>query len=309
MTPAVSVIICAHNPRPHYLQRTLAGLRAQTLPFTDWELLLVDNASREPLVARFDLTWHPASRHILETTLGLTPARLRGLQESRGELIIYVDDDNVLDPDYLAIAKKLHDEKPWLGAWGGRVEPEFEIPPPSWLRPYLPLLAINEVPLDQWSNYVTPAATPPCGAGICVRRCVAEHYRQETLTNPLRAALDRRGSNLSSAGDTDLAFTACDLGLGAGRFRALRLLHLIPKERLELAYFLRLVEGIAASQIVVRSLREPMSPPAPPSWLAQLRERWRDWRRDPIDRQLCQAERRGHARGYAQLAAAATRPA
>ncbi len=299
----LSVVICAHNPRSTYLERTLAALAAQTLPRTEWELLLVDNASRESLAGRFDLTWHPQAQHIVEPQLGLTRARLRGLAQSRGQLLIFVDDDNVLAPDYLAIAAHMSAEKNWLGAWGGRVEPEFEIPPPPWLAPYLPLLAVNQVPVDQWSNYANPSATPPCGAGMCVRRAVVEAWRDRVLADPLRAALGRAGSSLASSEDIDLAFTACDLGLASGRFTALRLTHLIPKERLELDYIARLVEGVTASQILVRSLRESLAPPPAPRGLTWLRERWRDWRRDPVARRLCAAERRGRALAFAQLGA------
>ena len=60
-----SVVICTHNPRQNYLERTLDSLRAQTLPSHKWELILVDNASREPVADKCDLTWHPRGRHIL----------------------------------------------------------------------------------------------------------------------------------------------------------------------------------------------------------------------------------------------------
>jgi glycosyltransferase involved in cell wall biosynthesis len=46
----VSVIICTHNPRPHYLSRVPAALRSQTLPMEQWELLVIDNASHEAMV-------------------------------------------------------------------------------------------------------------------------------------------------------------------------------------------------------------------------------------------------------------------
>src|SRR6266481_7107559 len=97
----VSVIICAHNPRPDYLGRALEALKGQTLSKDQWELLLVDNASKENLAERFDLSWHPHARHIREDELGLTPARLRGITESIGKLLVFVDDDNVLSLDYL----------------------------------------------------------------------------------------------------------------------------------------------------------------------------------------------------------------
>src|SRR5690348_12350374 len=100
----LSVIICTHNHRLEYLSRTLEALRVQTLPMAEWELLLIDNASRSAVAASVNLTWHPNARHIREEVLGLTPARLRGIQEARGKLVVFVDDDNLLDPDYLTNA-------------------------------------------------------------------------------------------------------------------------------------------------------------------------------------------------------------
>jgi hypothetical protein len=49
MQAPLSVILCTHNPRPDYLSRVLASLRGQTLPAEQWEFLLIDNASRQPL--------------------------------------------------------------------------------------------------------------------------------------------------------------------------------------------------------------------------------------------------------------------
>jgi glycosyltransferase involved in cell wall biosynthesis len=109
----LSVVICSHNPRPDYLARVLAALQAQTLPLADWELLLIDNASAEPLEGRFDLSWHPNARHVREEVLGLTPARLRGIAEAASPLLVFVDDDNVLSSDYLAQVVSF-EQTPWL---------------------------------------------------------------------------------------------------------------------------------------------------------------------------------------------------
>ena len=95
----VSVIICTHNPRPDAFRRVLDSLAAQTLPKAQWELLLVDNASDDRLEPRWPLSWHSNARHVREDQLGLTAARLRGIRESRGDVLIYVDDDNVLAAD------------------------------------------------------------------------------------------------------------------------------------------------------------------------------------------------------------------
>src|ERR1700746_4111324 len=99
-----SVVICSHNPRPQYLRRVLDALRNQTLPKERWELLLVDNASTDSLATAWDLSWHRLGRHIRERELGIARARLRGIKATQTELIVFVDDDNVLAPDYLSEA-------------------------------------------------------------------------------------------------------------------------------------------------------------------------------------------------------------
>ena len=145
----ISVIICAHNPRPDYLRRMLDALNAQTLEKREWELLLIDNASDTPLADAWGLSWHPRARHVREDELGLTPARLRGMRESRGDVLVYVDDDNILAPDYLQTARTLMMEHPHLGVIGaGIIEPEFEAQPPPELVSHLGYLALRRVSGD-----------------------------------------------------------------------------------------------------------------------------------------------------------------
>src|SRR5215469_3434736 len=130
-----SVVICTHNPRPDYFARVLDGLRNQTLPLHKWELLIVDNVSQVPLASRWDISWHPSARHILENQLGLSRARRRGIREASADLIIFVDDDNVLDETYLAEAIKIKQDWPSLGAWGsGSIVGDLEVELPKSLR-------------------------------------------------------------------------------------------------------------------------------------------------------------------------------
>src|SRR5262245_54996167 len=69
LTICVSTILCTHNPRSNYLGRVLEALCAQTLPLNQWELLLVDNASRQPIAPAWNLSWHPHARHVHEDRL------------------------------------------------------------------------------------------------------------------------------------------------------------------------------------------------------------------------------------------------
>ncbi|MDB4412871.1 glycosyltransferase family 2 protein, partial [bacterium] len=79
-----------------------------------------------PLQDRLDFSWHPQRHVVHEKKLGLTPARLGGILESMGQLLVFVDDDNILDPDFLEVAWCIADERSFLGAWSGQCRAAFE---------------------------------------------------------------------------------------------------------------------------------------------------------------------------------------
>lgn len=248
----ISVIICTHNPREDYLRRTLDALKEQTLPIHEWELLLIDNASAIPVDKIVDLTWHENSKIVRENKLGLTHARLRGIFESTGILLIFVDDDNILDPSYLKNALIIANKHQMLGAWSGSVSAEFEVNPEKEIIQYLHFLCIRSVERDIWSN---THQNLPHGAGMCVRRDVANKYLNDISISDERIYLDRTGDSLGGAGDLDLAMTSLDLGYGIGLFCSLKLIHLIPARRLTKKYILRFLEDGMASHVIFEHIR------------------------------------------------------
>lgn len=273
--PELSVVLCTHNPRERHLARTLEGLRDQSLPLDRWELVLVDNASEPALEDRhLDLGWHPAARIVREPQLGLTIARLRGCRESAGEVLVYVDDDNVLCRSYLEDVSTLATIYPKLGAWGGTIELRFDEPPPPWTEPYWDMLTRKTVEADCINRDVSDFRVTPYGAGLCVRRGVVEEYARTLERSAWRRHFDRKGKGLMSAGDLDLANTACDLGLDKGVFERLRLEHLIPPERLREEYLLRLTTAMEFSTWAIWWCRDRDRLPKPwgvRRWLKHLR--------------------------------------
>lgn len=260
----LSAVICTHNPRSDYFARCLAALRDQTLPTHRWELVVIDNRSDEALAPRLDLGWHGKARIVREETLGLTPARLRGIRETEGELLVFVDDDNVLDADYLQTALEVAHSMPFLGAWSGQCRPGFEVEPPNWTRRYWGNLCIRVFDQDAWSNLPRMPETMPAGAGLCVRRAVAQRYVELHELGARTIQLDRRGNSLVSGGDQDLAACASQFGLGVGLIARLRLDHLIPPQRLTAAYLTRLSEGIAFSATLLDAYwGTPFAPRSP----------------------------------------------
>ena len=298
--PNVSVILCTHNPREVYLRRVLEALRGQTLPPAQWELLLIDNASSVPLAGRCDISWQPHAQHIREDELGLTPARLRGIKESKAELLVFVDDDNVLAGNYLEQALVVAGQWPFVGVWGGSVSPEFETDLPDWCQDQtwrLTLLTVNE---DVWSNLREGFATIPVGAGMCIRKSVGARFVEWCRMNQKSRTLGRKGTALSGYEDVDLAHCAMDIGLGAGRSTRLHLTHLIPTSRLTLDYFLRHAEGDAASLMMFRAIRGlPVKEP-PSSFIVKIKRQLYCWlTRDPVEIiKIHKAHIKGSERGW-----------
>jgi glycosyltransferase involved in cell wall biosynthesis len=256
------------------MRRVFEALQAQSLPTQQWEILLVDNASMPPLSSALDISWHPNSRHIVEPELGLSPARLRGMREATGDLLVFVDDDNVLASNYLSEADRIGREWPQLGVWGsGATHPEFEVEPPPHLAEFLPALALRDNNAPCWSNVFTCKEASPNGAGLCVRASVAHAYREHSKRSTVHIS-DRRGNDLLTGGDVEICWVACHQGFGIGVFPELRIIHLIPKERIAEEYLLKLVEGGVISHHLLLYKWQgllPQDPRSPMSLLSILR--------------------------------------
>lgn len=254
----LSVIICTYNPRRNYLERVLQCLQSQTLNVTEWELILVDNASAVPLMFNWNLAWHPHGRIVREETLGLTPARLRGFQEAKGEWLLFVDDDNLLDVNYLAQVDQIAQQFSQLGAFGGKSLPEFESSPPGWATPFYSSLALRDLGEEILISPVVDAvqAYPdyaPIGAGLAIRKQALLPY-VERIQAGLQVVSDRKGNQLTSGGDNDMVLSVLQSGWQVGYFPTLMLTHIIPPGRLDPRYLARLNHDSSRSWVQVLNI-------------------------------------------------------
>jgi hypothetical protein len=178
------------------------------------------------------------------------------MQEINSELLVFVDDDNALFPDYLEKGLEVALDWPLLGAWGCQYFAEYEEGMPAdWQYD----IWSSKLDVDLWSSLPDRAAAP-FGGGMFLRAAVAKEYLHKCDNEPLRRMLDRSGSSLLSYGDFDMAFTACDIGLGIGRFRKLKLIHLIPASRTTKEYLYKITRDTAYSDIIFRYLRGEKPP-------------------------------------------------
>jgi len=248
MSSFISVILPTYNPDLNRLWKTLAGLQQQTLPTQDWELIIVDNNSSNPLSVSLD--WHPNYKVITESKQGLSYARMKGFELATGDLIVMVDDDNILQADYLENVRLHFQLYRRLGATGGISAPLFEATPPKWLKEFHNSLALRDLGEQtlfmNWNgNY--PAAAP-IGAGMGIRK-EALHAYLSRMNSRTQMITDRTAHSLSSGGDNDIILEILKAGWQISYHPKLKLSHIIPEQRTTAKYLARLLNNTNKSWI------------------------------------------------------------
>jgi glycosyltransferase involved in cell wall biosynthesis len=264
----LSIIICTYNPNRTLLRRVLAALPKSMAPLR-WEVLIVDNASQPPLSATEFKELELPLRVLSEPVLGILHARITSLKTAAGAMCVFLDDDNIIEPDYLQQAMAFMNRHPEVGALGGSICPEFETAPLEWTRPHLGLLALRNLgPAVVISNWGQPDKNnfpwnAPFGAGMVIRGECVQHYlkavgRAAALTE------GRRGfDHLGSCEDAELLFYGVlEAGMQVAYSPDLKLTHVIPARRLTPAYLNKLAYegGITWGGFCVRhGLQSPIA--------------------------------------------------
>jgi glycosyltransferase involved in cell wall biosynthesis len=263
MIDFISVILPSFNPNISRLNQTLLGLQRQTLPLKHWELIIVDNNSSPKI--EVDLSWHINHHIIIAGKAGLTHARLKGFHQAQGNIIIMVDDDNILSPQYLQSTSLIFKNHPQLGAAGGKSIGKFDITPPDWLKNFHNNLALRDlgelVILKSWENEYPAVA--PIGAGMAIRKQSLQSYLEKTMED--NTITDRIGNSLTSGGDNEIVLEILKSGWQVGYFPQLVLRHIIPRERMSVKYLARLVNNTNQSwaQLLTKHNINPWAPISP----------------------------------------------
>ena len=233
MNLKVSVIICTYN-RVAYLPRTLEALASQTVPCQDFEILLIDNNSRDntPEVCRDFQEKHPELnfRYLVESRQGLSFARNRGIDEAQSDVLIFIDDDAFAAPDYLQNTIRFFESTPDAAAAGGRIYPLFESKRPDWLPDIL--MSLMSV-IDLGDQVCLFKKKFPIGANMSFRRKTIQAYGN------FNVKLGRRGDNLEGAEEKDLFLKIIAAGEKVYYIPDAIVQHVIPEKRLSFDHFRR----------------------------------------------------------------------
>jgi len=235
MAIEISVIICTYNPKEEYINQAIDGIFFQDFPKEKWEFFIIDNNSSFK-VADLAKVKTNNIRVIEEKTPGLTAAREAGVKNAVGEIIVFVDDDNILRNDYLTNVSELFTKYKDLGVVSGEILPIYEVEPPKWFHKFESAIAIRRFSFEHTYFTRIPSFSYffPIGAGICIRKKILLLYFQD-LKNNLRIE-GRKGTSLSSGEDLDIDFFVLYVGFCLCVSKGLFLYHLIPPSRLSHEY-------------------------------------------------------------------------
>ncbi len=270
----LSIVLCTYNPEKSTLKRVISALQMQTLSPNEWELIVIDNKSDQPLLNWLDISWHPNSSVVIEKQAGLSYARLKGVSLVTTPLIVFVDDDNLLDERYLEKSLSFYMKNPQVGSFGGKSLPIFESPPPNWFfetginlgcqnlgdAPYISNYSSIDFKLKEYPNYA------PIGTGMVIQKQAFLTYANEVANSQARLSLGRKGKSLTSGEDNDIILTIVKHGYEIAYLPDLVVEHLIPKNRFSFDYLKKMAYESNRSWVKVLHLHQ-MNPWKPISSL------------------------------------------
>jgi glycosyltransferase involved in cell wall biosynthesis len=247
--PRITAAICTFN-RYDTLAAAIESLTGQSLAPDEFEILVIDNSPDHEQSADMakdytaipNLVWH------IERTPGLSNARNVATQHARAPLIAFMDDDAIASRDWLeTLISVFAAFGPQAQIVGGRVDPIWGVPQPSWLPDSL----LGNVSVVNWGGSDRFAAKGEWVAGTNIA------FRVEALKAvggfAVHLGRTRGGQALLSNDETDVIERMTADGAKLVYSPRASVEHLVPAERLTQAWFRRRVAWQAVSDYLLNS--------------------------------------------------------
>lgn len=231
----ITVILCTHN-RAGCLGEALQSVLASELPSSvEWEVLVVDNNSSDQTCAvakEFCLRYPGRVRYLFEEHQGLSFARNAGIQEARGDVLAFMDDDVTVGPMWLQNLTAALLDGSWTGA-GGPIRLQGNFVPPRWLRlegsfsmggALAALFDLGETPVE--------LRQAPYGTNMAYAKSMFQKY------GGFRTDLGRNGSSLIGKEDTEFGARLLAAGERLWYEPSAVVYHPVLQERVSKRYFL-----------------------------------------------------------------------
>ncbi len=218
-----------------------------------WEIIVVDNNSKDNtavVVRNFQDSWECSYplKYYFEPEQGAAYARKRAIEESKSQLIGFLDDDNYPESNWVAKAYDFAQRYPHAGAYGSQIHPDWEVEPPDNFHRIAPFLAITErgnLPL----LYKPQNKLLPPSAGLVIRRQAwLESVPEKTILT------GRANGNMLTSEDLEMLAYIQKSGWEIWYNPEMELYHKIPYQRLQREYLIPFFRGIGLSRYVTRTI-------------------------------------------------------
>jgi len=261
----VSICICTYN-RERLLRQTLSRLERLVIPDdVNLEVVIVDNNSSDGThqVIKQAASALPV-RTVKEMKPGIASARNAAVAMAEGELLLWIDDDVLVEPDWVARYVCAARSHPEIAIFGGPVRPHFEGRPPAWVLTLLPHVAQAYALRDFPDGRVhLDAEHLPYGANFGTRRAVHERVS----FNPELGRVGEDGGCLKE--ESTFLEAALRLGYMGRWIPNCPVQHVIPIERQTIRYLRQYYMLSGATPVKV--------PYASAMLLGRPRWLWREW--------------------------------
>jgi GT2 family glycosyltransferase len=173
-------------------------------------------------------------RRLVEPAEGVSNARNRAIEAARGELLLFTDDDIVVDEDWIAAYTSAAKRWPEIGFFGGVIAPHYEHELPTWFRDHQRILD----PYVGEAHDLGPEERPfpphewPWGGNMAFRRVA---YR----TTRFDANLGRRGTDRTAGGERAYCLALVEHGFDGVWVPGAKVQHLVGADRLTLSFIRR----------------------------------------------------------------------
>ena len=241
----LTAIICTYN-RAKYIGNLLESVAGNDLAKSEYEIVLVDNNCTDNTRAVCEAFAKEHKdvnfRYTKEPEQGLSASRNKGIREAKGDVLVYIDDDALVDTWYLRTVADYMAAHPEIDAVGGPIIPLYEdTQEPEWMTRYTKELLCGYLYFGA-EERPFPGERYPGGGNAAYR---AEVFRKVGLFN---TDLGRKGDGLMGSEEKDIFDKMKSQGMRFMYLPKMILHHIIPQKKLERDYFDRLTLQIGQSE-------------------------------------------------------------
>ncbi len=248
----ISAVVATYN-RADYLRKALRSLVDQTLPSERYEIIVVDNGSKdETKQVCTEFGSAPNLRYLYEPVTGVSRARNTGWHNARGQYVCFMDDDGIASPGWLAAMLQVISEcEPKPGMVAGPIEGIWEAPRPDWLSDRI----LHPLGIFDWGSTrrnMTEQGWLPIG-NMAVPRTLLER------AGGLREDLDRQGTKLRANGEVYFGQQVVAWGYDLVYDPTILMYHHARAARLTQEYFKNWYYWQGLSDAVMLNIEKPLS--------------------------------------------------